>query len=82
MTQDANTGDYNVLIEGEVHSWNKDSITVPEIRELGGLPADCSVVQVDLQDDSKRTLAEDDVHHLDKLEAGKRVKKRVNFRRG
>lgn len=76
------SGPYHVMIEGTVYDWHKESISVPEIRQLGGLPEDRSVVEVDLQTNETRKLAEDDVHHPAELEPGKGVSKRVNFQRG
>lgn len=73
---------FQVLIEGRAYDWDKNTITVPEIRELAGLPADRPVIEVDLQDNAMRVLAEDDVHEPVELQPGKGVTKRVNFRRG
>lgn len=75
-------GNYQVLIEGRAHDWHKDTITVAEIRELGGLPEDRPVIEVDLQDNQMRVLAEDAVHEPAELEPGKGVAKRINFRSG
>jgi hypothetical protein len=76
-------GRYEVMIEGEGHSWAKDTISVSEIRELGQLPADAPVIEQDLRDGSERTLTEDAVLRPGKLREGARLtKKRVNFRKG
>lgn len=82
MTQEQGTGAYQVLVEGQAYDWHKSTISVPEIRELGGLPADRPVIRVDLQDHAMRVLAEDDVHEPVPLQPGKGVSKRVNFQRG
>ncbi|MGH4022767.1 MAG: hypothetical protein ACRDT0_26735 [Pseudonocardiaceae bacterium] len=82
MSQEPDAASFGVLIEGRVHPWSKDTITVSEIRELGGLPADCPVVEENLQTAAERVLGEDDVHQPPKLEEGKTVTKKVNFRRG
>lgn len=79
---DQDTGTYQLLIEGQAYDWHKDTITVPEIRELAGLPEDRPVIQVDLRDNSMRVLKDDDVHEPVPLEPGKPVTKRVNFWRG
>jgi hypothetical protein len=83
MVNEVDTGQYEVMIEGEGHPWAKDTISVAEIRELGKLPADAPVIEQDLRDGSERTLTEDDVLRPGKLREGARLtKKRVNFRMG
>src|SRR5689334_22583996 len=37
-----------VNVEGTVYPWDHDTITVPQIRELGSLPPDTPVLQIDL----------------------------------
>jgi kynurenine formamidase len=37
---------YEVLIEGEIHAWGSDTISVAEIRELGDFPEDARVAAV------------------------------------
>lgn len=39
---------YDIWIEDTIHSWDKDTISVPEIRKLGGWPAGCPISAVDL----------------------------------
>ncbi|MDQ4148842.1 MAG: hypothetical protein M3164_02445 [Actinomycetota bacterium] len=73
---------YGVTIEGQVHEWDKETISVPEIRELGGFPSDSKVVAVDLTDNSERPLSDDAVHNVVPLEPGKPLTKRMEFRRG
>ncbi len=70
---------YLINIEGVEHPWDKDTITVPEIRELGNLPATDPVIEVDLQDNTERTLAEDEVVEV---KPGKGFGKKVKFQRG
>jgi hypothetical protein len=83
MADEVDTGQYEVMIEGEGHPWAKDTISVAEIRELGKLPADAPVIEQDLRDGSERTLTEGDVLRPGKLREGARLtKKRVNFRPG
>ncbi len=72
---------YEVSIEGQTHPWGRDTISVAEIRELGGFPADCQVVAVSLVDGEQRVLDEDAVHEMPPLEPGKPVVKRMNFKR-
>ena len=72
---------YEVMIEGKAHPWDKDTISVADIRQLGGLPADVPVVEEDLRTGAERTLDEDEVLQPVKLDPGKRAAKRFNHRR-
>ncbi|HEX8759216.1 MAG TPA: hypothetical protein VF734_04400 [Pseudonocardiaceae bacterium] len=81
MAEEAGTARYEVLIEGKVHPWAKDTISVADIREIGDLPANAAVVEENLRDGTERTLGEDEALHPGKLEEGKKPTKRVNFRR-
>lgn len=77
MTQ---TADYEVLIEGKAYSWNRDTISVDDIRELAHMPTGALVVEENLRDGTERALTEQDVLRPVKLEDGKKPTKRVNFR--
>jgi hypothetical protein len=68
-----------VNVEGVEHEWARSTITVPEVRSLGGLPVDQPVVEVDLKDNSERTLREDEVVEL---KPGQGFAKKVKFQRG
>jgi hypothetical protein len=70
---------YFVNTEGTEHPWDKESITVPEIRELGGWDDTQPVLEVNLQDNTERTLAEDEVVNL---KPGHGYAKKVKFQRG
>ena len=48
-----------VNIEGREYPWEKPMITVPEIRQLGNLPADQPVICED-EEGRERTLAENE----------------------
>jgi len=48
-----------VNIEGHEYEWDKPTITVPEIRQLGGLPTDQPVITED-PEGCERTLAENE----------------------
>lgn len=74
-----NAPKFEVNIEGVLYPWDKKTITVPEIRELGKLPTDLPVVEVDLKDNTERTLAEDEIVEL---KPGKGFGKKVSFKRG
>ena len=69
---------YFVEIEGTEHEWDKETITVSEIRQLGNLPADQPVIEVD-PDNNERTLAEDEVVTL---KPGHRFGKKISYKRG
>ena len=81
MAEEVSTVHYEVLIEGKVHPWGKDTISVADIREVGNLPANTAVIEENLRDGTERTLGEDETLHPAKLEEGKKPTKRVNFRR-
>lgn len=70
---------YLVDIEGTKHPWERDTITVPEIRGLGNLPSDQPVIEVDLHKGTERTLAEDEVVQL---RPGQGFSKKVSYKRG
>ncbi|MGH2688591.1 MAG: pentapeptide repeat-containing protein [Actinomycetota bacterium] len=79
---------FTVMIEGTLHAWGARTISVPEIRVLGGLPADRPIVQVELAGGedfgpvAERPLKEGEVHELVPLQPGKGVVKHMEFRRG
>jgi hypothetical protein len=70
---------YLINIEGSEHPWDKETITVPEIRQLGNLPTTDPVIEVDLQDNTERTLAENEIVEV---KPGKGFGKKVKFQRG
>lgn len=70
---------YEVNVEGTIKPWDKATITVPEIRLLGGFPSDQPVLEVNLKDNTERTLAEDEIVEL---KPGQGFAKKVSFRRG
>lgn len=74
-----NAPKFEANIEGTLYPWNKETITVPEIRALGKLPTDLPVIEVDLKDNTERTLAEDEIVEL---KPGKGFGKKVGFKRG
>lgn len=69
---------YRIDIEGTLYDWNQDTITVPQIRELGNLPTDLPVLEID-KDNNQRTLAEDEVVEL---KPGMGFSKKVTYQRG
>jgi hypothetical protein len=70
---------YLVNIEGKDYEWDRDTITVPEIRTLGSLPTDTPVLEINLQDNTERTLAEDEVVTV---KPGHGFSKKVRYQRG
>jgi hypothetical protein len=79
---------FAVVIEGRVYAWDRKTISVPEIRSLGGLPDDRPVDWAELAGGedygpvSERPLREDEVYELVPLEPGTGVEKNIEFRRG
>lgn len=70
---------YFVNIEGVDKPWESDTITVPEIRALAGWEPGQQVVEIDLHDNSERTLDESEAV---KLQPGRGFSKKVKFQRG
>lgn len=70
---------YTVNIDDVDHPWDHDTITVPEIRTLGGIPAGTEVLEINLETNEERTLAEDEIVPL---KPGHGFGKKVRFRRG
>ncbi len=70
---------FHIDVEGTVYDWEDDTITVAQIRELGTLPADLPVLEIDLMDNSQRELEEDEVVEL---RPGLGFSKKVRFKRG
>ena len=72
------TPEYFINIEGREYEWDKSTITVPEIRLLGKIPADQPIVQ-EAPDGSERTLAENEVVEL---KPGHRHGRAPKYKRG
>lgn len=69
---------YIVDIEGVEHEWNQETISVPELRSLGGLSPTEQVIEID-KDQNERTLDEGEVVTL---KPGHGFSKKVRFKRG
>lgn len=67
-----------INIEGKEYEWDKSTISVPEIRKLGQIPADQSIVVED-PEGGERTLSENDVITL---KPGHRVGRAPKYKRG
>jgi hypothetical protein len=70
---------YLINIEGTDYPWDSRTITVPQIRQLGGIPADQAIVEINLQTQEERTLGEDEIVTL---QPGRGFAKKVKFQRG
>ena len=71
---------YYIDLEGiGVKEWHSDTITVPELRALAGWDATQPVIEVNLEDNTDVTLAEDAVVAL---KPGQGFAKKVKFKRG
>ena len=81
MSTEPDAPKYEVWVEDTIHSWNKDTISVPEIRELGGMPAECPVLAVDLVEQQEVPLPEDAVHDVPPRDPGRPLVKRTQFKR-
>jgi hypothetical protein len=70
---------YEVNIEGAMYPWGEDTITVAQLRELGHLPADTPVIEVDLKTNVERTLDESETIEL---RPGQGFGRKISFKRG
>jgi hypothetical protein len=60
MSKDSKGKSFFVNIEGKEHPWDKDTITVAEIAELGGWDPSKGVIEVD-RDNNERTIPPEEV---------------------
>jgi hypothetical protein len=70
---------YVLNLEGAEYPWDHETITVPEIRTLAGWDTSQPVVEVNLENNTERTLAEDETVTL---KPGHGFAKKVKFQRG
>jgi hypothetical protein len=70
---------FEIDIEERIYDWDQETITVPQLRQLGGLPTDTPVVEIDLKENTEHELAEDAVVEL---KPGQGFAKKVRFKRG
>lgn len=70
---------FEVNIEGTFYPWDRDTITVSDLRRLAGLPADQPIELIDLKTNIQRTLGEQEVVEL---KPGLGFSKKVKFQRG
>ena len=70
---------YFVNVEGTIKPWDEAEITVAQIRQLAGWEASQPIVEVNLEDNTERTLQEADVVTL---KPGHGFEKKIKFQRG
>jgi hypothetical protein len=70
---------YFVNLEGIEKPWDEETITVPQIRDVAGWDAIQPIVEVNLEDNTERTLPEDEIVTL---KPGHGFAKKVKFQRG
>lgn len=70
---------YEIDIEDQVYQWGRNTITLAELRDLAGYPADQQMIEVDLQDNTEVSLSDETPIEL---RPGKGFAKKVVFRRG
>jgi hypothetical protein len=82
MTADAGADEpkYEVWVNDTIYSWDKDTITVAELRELAGLSDDSPMTAVDLVAQQEVPLPEDAVHSVPPRDPGRPLVKRTHFR--
>jgi len=78
-TKQAKKPKYLIDIEGMAYPWDHDSISAAQIRELAGWDDSQPVVEVDLRDNSERTLGEGETVNL---KPGHGFAKKIKFQRG
>lgn len=70
---------YLIDIEGTDYEWERSTITVAEIRQLGNLTGDQPVVELNLKENTERELREDEVVTL---KPGRGYARKVRYQRG
>jgi Multiubiquitin len=70
---------YFVNLEGTEKGWGSETISVTEIRTLAGWDTSQPVVEVNLQDNTERTLGESETVTL---KPGHGFAKKIKFQRG
>jgi hypothetical protein len=79
MAKEEKKPKFEVNIEGTEHSWSDPNITTEQILELGDLPADQGVIEIDLKTNGERTLEPGEVIEL---KPGQGFAKKVKYQRG
>lgn len=80
MKQEQDQGPKYLLdIEGEEKPWGKGTITTEEVIALGGWNPKQGAIEVNLKDNTERTLAPGEVVEI---KPGHGFSKKINFKRG
>ncbi len=70
---------YFVSIEGKQIPWDKDTITTEEIISLGGWEPSLGTIEINLKDNTERTLSPGEIVTI---KPGYGYSKKVKFKRG
>jgi hypothetical protein len=70
---------YFVNIEGDEKPWDQETISLSNIRDLAGWEATQQVVEVNLEDNTERTVGENETVSL---KPGHGFAKKIRFQRG
>lgn len=70
---------YELNIEGKTYDWHDSTITVAQIREIGNLPIDQPVIEVNTETNEEVTLDETIVIEV---KPGHGFSRKVEFKRG
>jgi hypothetical protein len=55
---------FRIDFEGAISDWAEDTITPPQLREILALPADVPIEEVDLLENTRRIVPEDEAVKL------------------
>lgn len=70
---------YFVNIEGNIYPWERDNITTEEIISLGKWDQVLGAIEINLKDNSERTLAPGEVIPI---KPGQGFSKKIKYKRG
>lgn len=70
---------YYLDVEGDQKPWDKDTITMEEVAELGGWEVSQGVILIDLKDNTERTLQPGEIVEV---KPGMGYSKKLSFKRG
>lgn len=70
---------FSLDIEGEIKSWDENTITTEQVADLGGWDVSLGVILIDLKENTERTLEPGEEVEL---KPGMGFSKKVRFKRG